>query len=150
MLVPWRFIIVDLRRAASLCNRLCEAFVEADAGSDAGTVSKMTSRMRTWLIGPPVIVILVSCPNASASIPEREQVFTAGAVATTLLHAVAARGFGATWLTGWPAYAPQAREILGVKPGETVVGLFPIGKPIKRPAERPRPRVEDLLTEWHG
>ncbi|MCG8595067.1 MAG: nitroreductase [Kiloniellales bacterium] len=150
MLVPWRFIIVDAERATSLCDRLCDAFVEAEASSDAGAISKMTARLRTWLIGPPSIVFLVSCPNTGASIPECEQVFAAGAVATTLLHAVAARGFGTIWLTGWPAYAPQAHEILGVKPGETVVGLFPIGKPMKRPAERPRPRVEDLLTEWPG
>ncbi|RFC62025.1 hypothetical protein DYI37_18425 [Fulvimarina endophytica] len=110
----------------------------------------MTSKLRSWLIGPPVVVFLVSCPDPAATIIEREQVLAAAAVATTLLHAATARGFGSIWLTGWPAYAPEAHAVLGLAPGESVIGLFPIGTPLKRPAERPRPIIDRIVTDWIG
>ena len=47
---------------------------------------------------------MVGSPKVSDKIPAIEQTLSAGEVALSLLNAALAAGWGASWLTGWPAY----------------------------------------------
>lgn len=148
MLVPWRFILVRDHQADDLLGEFLQA--HAEETQDESVRSAMASRLRAWLIGPPAIVFLVWRPNRAANFPELDQLLCAGAVATTFLHAVHASGFGSIWLTGWPCSAEPVRRIMGLNPDERLLGLFPLGTPIRKPAERARPNTSDLLSEWRS
>lgn len=148
MLVPWRFILVRDHQADDLLSELLQ--VHAAEESDEAARSAMASRLRTWLIGPPVIVFLIWRPNRAANFPELDQLLCAGAVATNFLHAAHAIGYGSIWLTGWPCYSEAPARILSLAPDEQILGLFPLGTPAKRPAERARPDVRELLSAWRS
>ena len=98
---------------------------------------------------PPMAVFVVSSPR-EASIPQWEQVLSAGAVCTTLLYAALAMGYGANWITDWYAYDADANAVLGLAPGERVAGFMLIGTARESPLERERPERADLVTHWDG
>ncbi|MGN7713645.1 hypothetical protein [Agrobacterium radiobacter] len=54
------------------------------------------------------------------------------------------------WLTGWPCSSERVRQIMGLEPHERLIGLFPLGTPTRRPAERARPNASNLLSEWRS
>ncbi len=58
-----------------------------------------------------------------------------------------AMGFGANWLTGWPAYDPEVLRLLGVGGHERVAGFIHIGTPRQEVPERERPDPAALLTD---
>ena len=80
-------------------------------------------------------------------IPELERLLSAGSVCFALLQAAQALGFGATWLTGWPAYDPEVLRLLGVGADERVVGFIHIGTPAMDAPERDRPDPQALLRD---
>ncbi|MGV2114454.1 nitroreductase family protein [Agrobacterium salinitolerans] len=147
-LVPWRFILVRDHQASDLLEEFLRAH-DAEEQNE-GVKSAMISRLRAWLIGPPATVFLVWRPDKAAPFPELDQLLCAGAVATTFLHAVHAEGFGSIWLTGWPCSSERVRQIMGLDPHERLIGLFPLGTPTRRPAERARPNANNLLSEWRS
>ena len=65
-----------------------------------------------------------------------------------LLQAAQACGFGAQWLTGWPAYDPDILALLGVGEEERMVGFIHVGTPKLEAPERDRPDPLALLTDW--
>jgi nitroreductase len=148
VLVPWRFVVVKDRHADDLLSEFLQAHTAEE--QDEGLRSAMASRLRAWLIGPPAIVFLIWRPNHAANFPELDQLLCAGAVATTFLHAVHVSGYGSIWLTGWPCISEHVGRIMGLGPDERLLGLFPLGTPIRRPAERARPDVTEILSEWRS
>jgi len=81
-------------------------------------------------------------------IPESERASCASCVCFALLQAAQACGFGAQWLTGWPAYDPEILELLGLGEHEHVAGFLHVGTPKLDPPERDRPDPAALLTDW--
>src|SRR3546814_12189774 len=81
-------------------------------------------------------------------IPGQERLLSAGAACFALLQAAQALGFGANWLTGWPAHDPQAHALLGMGEHERVVGFVHIGTPMMEVPERERPDAAALPTDW--
>jgi nitroreductase len=140
-LAPWRFIVLETGPKARFAARL-EALAR-DRG-DAAAAGKLAK-----LKVPPVAIAVISRPVAG-QIPEWEQVLSAGAVATTLLHAAQAMGFGANWITDWYAYDVEARAILGLSPEEKVAAFVLIGTAAGPPLERERPEPDGLVTHWQG
>ncbi len=67
-----------------------------------------------------------------------------------LVTAATALGFAAQWLLKWPGRDPEAAGLLGVQPGEKVAGFIHLGSPTERPADRPRPALEDVVTIWRA
>jgi len=76
--------------------------------------------------------------------------FTVLAGTVNLLTAAHAMGFAAQWLTDWPVYDAEACTFLGLGEGERFAGFVHVGTPKDKPAERPRPPVDAILTEWRG
>jgi nitroreductase len=68
-------------------------------------------------------------------------------VCLQLLNAATAAGWGANWLSGWPAYDEAfRREGLGLAPGEAVAGVVHIGTPTAEVPDRPRPDLRRITT----
>lgn len=139
-LAPWRFVILDGDGKADLVQSLEQL---AGRKGDPQLAAKLIK-----LHTPPMAVVVISSPRPGASIPEWEQILSAGAVCTNLLYAALAMGFGANWITDWYSYDAEACEILGVKDGERVAGVMLLGTPREPPLERERPGLTPLVTRW--
>ena len=62
-----------------------------------------------------------------------------------MLHAATALGFGAQWVTNWPAYNATIKAALAIPAGEHLVGFIHIGTPKNPPSERERPELSDVV-----
>lgn len=141
-LEPWRFIV--LSRAAML--RLADlAQVRAQVlGLDEIQAGKGVSQFAQGHLA----VVVVASPKPSDKVPQIEQTLSSGAVGLGLLNAALASGWGACWLTGWPAYDREFLTAgLGLAMTEFVTGIIHIGTQTSAPPERPRPDVS-ALTTW--
>lgn len=141
-LEPWRFIVLQapaLDRLAALAERRA-----AVLGMDPGLAAKGCGQFSE----SPLAVAVVSHPHPSEKVPQIEQVLSSAAVCLGLLNAALASGWGACWLTGWPAYDRGfLTEGLGLESGEAVSGFIHIGTQTALPPERPRPDIA-ALTTW--
>ena len=140
-LAPWRFIVLEGAGKAAFAARLEGLSQQRGDPQLAAKLAKLKV--------PPLAVVVVSSPKP-ASIPEWEQLLSAGVVCTNLLYAAQASGFGANWITDWYSYDAEATVILGLTPGERVAGFVLIGTPREPPMERERPDVAGLVTRWTG
>ena len=139
-LAPWRFIVLAGEGKAAYA-----AGLEAIAAGRADAV-KLTAKLGK-LKAPPMGVAVVSSPRPG-EIPEWEQLLSAGAVCTNLLHAATAMGYGANWITDWYAYDDEARALLGLTAEEKVAGYVFIGTQSEPSAERVRPDSVALTSVW--
>jgi nitroreductase len=138
-LEPWRFVVLSgaglARFAAAIRARGAATGDDPDKGARAFEEA-------------PMAVAVVSSPKPSDKIPGIEQTLSAGCAALSLLNAALASGWGASWLTGWPAYDRGLVEAeLGLAPHESVVGFVYLGTCATPPPDRPRPDVA-ALTTW--
>ena len=141
-LEPWRFVVLE--RGA--LDRLAEAV--AAHGTAQGRDAETVEKGRAQFANSPLCVAVIESPKESPKIPAIEQTYSAGAVCLALLNAALASGWGANWLTGWPAHdAGLMSGALGLKPGERIAGFIHIGTETSAPPERPRPDI-DAITEW--
>jgi nitroreductase len=147
-LKPWRIILVQGPSREQLAGKLAAAFLSSDAQRQSAGADLATRKIKATLTSAPLVAIVVSAADAATHIPEWEQVLSAGAVCMNLMNAVSALGYGAIWLSGWAGYDPAALKILGLRSGEKVAGIIPIGTPIESPQDRARPALEDFVTVW--
>ena len=155
ILVPWRFILLRGENRRVLSQQFAEAYqawAEANQPelirSSPDQVAQKTEKLARVLTHAPLIVAVISTADPTARKPEWEQVLSAGAVCMNLTAAASAMGFATVWLTGFPAYDPTCRKALGVQEAEKVAGFIHIGTPSKRQADRKRPDLKAIVTEW--
>lgn len=142
-LEPWRLIVLtaaDFPRLADLA--------EARARELGGDAEKIAKGRGQYDLGR-LAVAVISSPTASEKIPHSEQHLSAGALCMNLVHAATAAGWGACWLTGWPAHDPVFRaRAFGCSDSETVAGIVHIATPpADLPPDRPRPDPARLV-QW--
>ncbi|WP_372840335.1 nitroreductase family protein [Phaeovulum sp.] len=143
-LEPWRLIV--------LARPALEALADAATARAAAIAmpDEKAAKGIDQFVKSPLTVAVIFSPKTSEKTPEGEQLLSAGAVALSLLNAALAAGWGAAWLTGWPAYDETfCRDALGLAEGERVIGFVHIGTAPGPSPERPRPDVA-ALTEWRG
>ncbi|MGZ6017494.1 MAG: nitroreductase family protein [Phenylobacterium sp.] len=138
-LSPWRFVILEGEAKARFAAKL-EALA---VGRGDQTAAAKLGKLKV----PPLAIAVISAPKAD-KIPEWEQRLSAGAVATTLLYATLAMGYGANWITDWYAYDEDAKAILGLSGDEQVAGFMLIGTPREPALERERPSPAALVSRW--
>lgn len=145
---PWRIQIVprDGQRALS------ELFVEIYTRENPEAPQPLIEMERDRPLRSPVLLVVSSHPDPKkfAKVPHIEQLMSAGAVCENLLIAAQALGYGAQWLTGWPAYHPEVRTALGHTEETDIVGFIHIGTAAQTPRERPRPDFNRIVSEWPG
>ena len=143
-LAPWRFIVIEGEAREALDARLAAALKASDPDIGPGRLAQQASQFSQSAL----VIGVVSRAGPHVKIPEWEQVLSAGAVCMNVVTAANALGFGAQWLTGWAAYAPEALAILGVGDSEKVAGFIHIGTPTQTLPDRPRPELSDVVTRW--
>ena len=140
-LQPWRLVVLRGAAFARLAD-LAEARARALGGDD----EKVAKGRGQYDLGKLAIVV-VAAPKPHPKIPPVEQLLSAGALCMGILNAAEAAGWGANWLTGWPAHDPDfAARAFGCQEGETVAGIVHIGTPPEDGPDRPRPELESLVT----
>jgi nitroreductase len=142
---PFRFIRIagDARVALGAAVSARGQALRPDAS--AAAVEK--DRLR-FSRAPLVVAVVAVLDDADAAIPEQERLLTAGSVCFALLQAAQGCGFGACWLTGWPAYDPAVLALLGLEAQERIAGFIHIGTPGQEATERARPDPATLLVDW--
>src|SRR5690606_4768673 len=118
-LAPWRFLVLTKAGRAQLAEPLAACFRKDHPQATPDQIEKERARFAN----SPLIVAVISRAVPHPKIPEWEQVLSAGAVCMNLVTAAHALGFGANWVTGWPAYGRSCQALLGVGANERVAGI---------------------------
>lgn len=141
-LEPWRLKVLERPALARL------AALAEDRARARGLEPEMVAKARAQFDESPLCVAVIFTPQPSEKVPAIEQLFSAGAVCTSLVNAALADGWGACWLTGWVAHDTEfAASALGVTGEATIAGFVHIGTETAAPPERPRPDLARVV-EW--
>ena len=145
---PWRIQILHKAAQASLAEICRAVFERENADASEAVIEAEHARMQR----SPVLLVVSSHPDPQRfeKVPAVEQVLSAGALCQNMLIAAQALGFGAQWVTDWPAYHPEIRTALGHDAGTEIVGFVHLGTPPAPPRERPRPDPSTIISEWRG
>ena len=141
--VPFRFLRIAGPVRAALSERILER--SRALHPEIGEAALEKDRMRFQRA--PLVVAVIAHQGEDAKIPASERFSTAACVCFALLQAAQALGYGAQWLTGWPAYDREILRVLGVGDDECIAGFIHIGTPQVDAPERDRPDPAALLTE---
>lgn len=143
-LQPWRLLAIHGEARGALGRALMALREARGEVLDEAVRSKDLQRFAH----APLVLAVIARITPEHKIPEVEQLLSAGALAQNLLIGACALGYGAQWLTGWPAYDTQAQRTLGLEANERIVAFIHIGTPHGEVAERERPRYEQLVCDW--
>lgn len=140
-LEPWRLIVVERRaldRLAALAGRRAD---------ERGMAPDQAAKGISQFAESPLCIAVVTVPRPTEKVPAWEQELSAGAVCLELVNAALASGWGACWLSGWPAYdAAFLAGGLGLAEGERIAGFVHIGSETVAPPDRPRPDPAQAVT----
>lgn len=140
-LEPWRLQVIEGAAFARLAD-LAETRAR-ELGGDAEMVAKGRGQ---YDLGKLAVVVIAS-PKPAPKIPLAEQVASAAALCFGIVNAAEAAGWGACWLTGWPAHdATFAARAFGCDGAETVAGIVHIATPPEDGPDRPRPDLARLVS----
>ena len=140
-LEPWRFLVIESGAMA----RLADA-VEIRARA-AGLADDAIAKARSQFDQGQLAVAVIEVQKPSDKVPPIEQSYSAGAVCLALLNAALAAGWGANWLSGFPAHDRAfVRDQLGLADNERIAGFVHIASETVAPPERPRPALEEITT----
>ena len=140
-LEPWRLVVLE-RPALARLAVLAEA-----RGAALGLEPERIAKGVSQFAESPLAVAVIAAPVVSEKVPQIEQVLSAGAVCLGLLNAALASGWGANWLTGWPAHDRAfVEQGLSLADHEFVAGFIHIGTETAAPPERPRPDLARIVT----
>ncbi|HTN63871.1 MAG TPA: nitroreductase, partial [Devosia sp.] len=99
-LSPWRLVLYTGDDRAVIGQKL-----EAMARAKKPEMDEAElERERNRFLPPPLTIGVLSSPKPHPTVPEFEQLLSAGNVALNLVHAAFAMGFAANWVTRWYAF----------------------------------------------
>jgi nitroreductase len=142
--VPFRFLRIAGDARIALGERLVARALERDPDAAEAAIEKDRNRFAH----APVVIAVIARLGPDEKIPESERFSSASCVCFALLQAAQDCGFGAQWLTGWPAYDPAILQLLGLGEDERIVGFMHLGTPKLEAPERERPDPRALLQDW--
>ena len=141
--VPWRFIRIAGEARSALGDALAARTLERDPDAAEAAIEKDRNRF-----GSPLVIVVVARLGEDPKIPASERFSSASCVCFALLQAAQGAGFGAQWLTGWPAYDEVVLRLLGLDTDERIAGFIHVGTAQAEAPERDRPDPAGLLTDW--
>ena len=142
---PWRFVVIEGTAREQLGEEIAAI---ATARDDLTSLEQ--AQAGGLLLRAPLVIAVVSSPDAGHKTPVWEQELSTGALCYNLLLAARAAGFGAAWLTEWIAYDSAVAERLGLAAGERIAGFIYVGTSTADAPERPRPDLPEKITHWSG
>lgn len=130
-LQPWRLILVSgharYALGASFASDCCAGHDDADR------VARMPLRA-------PLLATVVFAPRRNPKVPEWEQLAAVSAMVNSQMLLLHDRGYGSIWRTGRFTGSADARVMLDIAPGESLLGWLYIGTPDPgRPGRRSQP-----------
>lgn len=145
-LSPWRLVLFQGDDRALIGEKLA-----AMAKAKNPAIEEVDlERERMRFLPPPLTIGVLSAPKAHPTVPEFEQLLSAGNVAFNLVHAAFALGFAANWVTRWYAFDAAAATMLGAREGERFVAFVQIGTASAVIEDRPRPALEQIVGRWQA
>ena len=142
---PWRFLRIAGDARIALGEALARRTMEREPNASDAVLAKDRQRFTR----APVVVVVIAKLGQDEKIPESERFSSASCVCFAMLQAAQACGFGAQWLTGWPAYDEPVLRMLGVAAHERIAGFIHLGTPMQQVPERERPDPAALLADWN-
>ncbi|MGN6513219.1 MAG: nitroreductase family protein [Lysobacteraceae bacterium] len=142
--VPFRFLRIAGDARLALGERLAALALARDPHAAQAAVEKDRQRFAH----APLVLAVIARLGPDDKIPESERFSAASCACFALLQAAQGCGFGAQWLTGWPAYDPEALRLLGLHDDERIAGFIHVGTPKLEAPERDRPDPRALLQDW--
>ncbi len=139
-LAPWRIIVMREAGQKTLGDLAAEIFTSAHPDATPAQIEFE----RTRFMRAPLVLAVLSTPKLG-KIPVWEQQLSVGCVCLNALYAAQALGFGANWLTEWPAFDTEILRALGGADGDHIAGFIYIGTATAKPDERPRPELHDIV-----
>lgn len=143
-LAPWRLILIEGDDRLRAGEKLAEIAARKNPALDEASLDIERQRF----LPSPLTIGVISSSKPHPTIPEFEQVLSAGNVAFNLVHAAYALGFAASWVTRWYAFDAEAGGMLGAREGERFVGFIHIGTPVTTMEDRPRPDLSAVVSRW--
>ena len=144
---PWRIQVLHSQGQKALGDVLAKLFTE-EHGERAR--DRMVENERERPQRAPVLLVVTSDIHIDTTIPEMEQRMSGGALCMNLLNASHALGYGAQWLTEWPAFDVQVKAALGHDADTDIIGFIYIGTSTEPPKDRERASIETVVSEWTG
>jgi nitroreductase len=143
-LAPWRLVLFAGDDRAAIGLRLEQMAKAKNPDMDEASLE----RERLRFLPPPLTIGVLSGPKLHPTVPEWEQFLSAGNVAFNLVHAAFALGFAANWVSRWYSMDDAAARMLGARDGERFVAFVQIGTPTAAIEDRPRPKLDDIVSRW--
>jgi nitroreductase len=140
---PWRFVLIRGEQRLAWADRVAEIIVARDPANG----QMVSERYRAWVWRTPLIIAVGAEVRAGHSIPETEQMLSAGAAAMNMLNAVHMLGYGGMWVTGLNSYDPKVNALLGFEAPSRLVGFLAVGTP--KPAPKNAPKLERASRAEH-
>src|SRR5438132_878690 len=143
-LQPWRLFLIEGDARQSFGEILAESLARRNPlASD-----EALAREREKALRAPLMVVVATRCDRSASIPVVEQIISAGCAAHGLILAAFAQGLGAMWRTGEAAYDETVKGALGIDPDDLIIGFIYVGTDTGGAPSRPRPVVQPFVRRW--
>ena len=143
---PWQFVVVPEDKRAAFGELLAASMARRMPAASAEDLA----RERGKAMRAPVIVVAAAKLAKGHKIPESEQLLSAGAAVENIILAANARGYGAMWKTGAPAYDAVVKQALGIAPDSEIVGFLYLGTQVGDGVQIPRPVAKDFVSVWAG
>jgi nitroreductase len=142
---PWRFVHIKRDRREAFAAILQAAYRTENPAPGRLEIEAN----ERFAHQAPELIVALSSPTPEIKIPVWEQELSCGAACMNLVLAAHASGFAAGWVTGWAAYSAQVLAAFGAPP-ERIAGFIFLGTAGIQLEERPRPDLEDVVSEWTG
>ena len=144
-LEPFRVLGVDRSEGRVLGERLAALTLTRNPEASVAELDQDRSRFDR----APCCLVVIAQFSEGHKVPVQEQLLAAGCVAYNLLLGAQALGFGAQWITGWPAYDRDAAALLGLAAHEHAIAFVHVGTAAGEAPDRARPQFATKYREWH-
>ncbi len=144
-LAPWRVVMVASNQRDILAEGLKAAYIKENPNAGRTEIEAMENMAKE----APALLVVLSSPVESSKIPLWEQELSCGAFCMNILHAIHLEGFLGGWITGWPAFNNDVRDMFGHAP-EKIAGFIFVGSSEAPLKERPRPNLDNIFSHWDG
>lgn len=135
---PWRYIVCHPEHKETLTRLIVSSLQETSLDMKENQVEQVRRKLG---FAPHVVICLLEI-NRCCSVPEIEQVLSAGAAIQNMIVAAEALGYKCYWKTGEWAYNMKLRENLSLDPETFITAFLGFGKAaetggVVKPVERP-------------
>lgn len=144
-LAPWYVVAVKSDQRHALAAGFKAAYLKENPDAGRAEIEAMDNMARE----APALLVILSNPDHTSKIPIWEQELSCGAFCMNLLHAIHAEGFLGGWITGWPAFNEDVRNMFGRAP-QKIAGFVYVGSSNTLMKERPRPQLSEIFRFWDG